>query len=109
MRYLSSDLFHVLGGDQGFYHNCISDGLLINRIQLNEPHTKWLLLKRKQNVYHGLLKSNRICRLDETSELSMKEIHRHFHQFVHGTRNLWRQGQRLDVLRATNGAHIEVY
>ena len=40
---------------------------------------------------------------------------------VHGTRNLWRQGQcstkggvegivyRLDVPRATNGAHIEVY
>ena len=64
----------------------------------------------------------------------MEEIHRHVHQFVHGTRNLCRQGQcsinggvgdqehlrktsivyeieyRLDVvLRATNGAHIEVY
>ena len=36
---------------------------------------------------------NWICRLSKTSELSMEEIHRHIHQFVHGTRNLWRQEQ----------------
>ena len=65
----------------------------MNKILLNEPLTKWLLLKRRHSVYHGLLKPNRICRLSETSELSMEDIHRHVHQFVHGTRNLWRQGQ----------------
>ena len=43
----------------------------MNKILLNEPLTKWLLLKRRHSVYHGLLKPNRICRLSETSELSM--------------------------------------
>ena len=105
----------------------------MNKILLNEPLTKWLNLKRIHSVYHSLLKPNRICRLGETSERSMEEIHRHVHQFVHGTRNLWRHGQcstkggmddqehprktsivleieyRLDVLRAANGAHTEVY
>ena len=47
-------------------------------------------------------------RPSETTEVSMEETHHHVLQFVYGTRNLWRQGQ-LDVLRATNGAHIEVY
>ena len=42
---------------------------------------------------HGLLKSNRICRLSETQELSMEEIHRHVQEFVHGARNLWGEGQ----------------
>ena len=78
-------------------------------------------------MYCGLLKPNRICRLGETSEPSMEEIHRHVHQFVHDTRNLWKQGQcsieegrprtlivqeieyRLDVLRAVNSAHVKVY
>ncbi|KAF3421480.1 hypothetical protein E2986_13598 [Frieseomelitta varia] len=56
----------------------------MNKILLNEPLTKWLLLKRRHSVYHGLLKPNRICRfiVNETSELSMEEIHRHVHQFV---------------------------
>ena len=71
-------------------------------------------------------------RLSETLELSMKEIHHYVHQFVHDTRNLWRQRQcsikgrvdqehlrktsivqeieyRLDVLCATNGARVRVY
>ena len=47
-------------------------------------------------------------RPSETTEVSMEETHHHVLQFVYGTRNLWRQGP-LDVLRATNGAHIEVY
>ena len=43
----------------------------------------------------------------ETSELSMEEIHRHLYQFVHGTRNLWRQRQcsikgGVDDLRKTS-------
>ncbi|KAK9299241.1 hypothetical protein QLX08_007686 [Tetragonisca angustula] len=75
--------------------NMTSCTLLMNKILLNEPLTKWLLLERRHSVRHGLLKPNRICRLDETSEPSMEEIHRHVHQFVHGTRNLWRQGQCL--------------
>ena len=102
----------------------------MNKILLNEPLTKWLLLKRRYSVYHGLSKPNRICRLSETSEQVWKRST--VHQFVRGTRNLWRQGQclikggvddqeylrkssiveeieyRLDVLRAINGAHIEV-
>ena len=65
----------------------------MNKILLNEPFTKWLLLERRHSAYHGLLKPIRICRFGETSELSMEEIHRHVHQFVHGTRNFWRQGQ----------------
>ena len=64
---------------------------LINKILLNELITEWLLLKRRHSVYHGLLKPNQICRLSETSELSIEEIHRHVYQFVHGTRNSWRQ------------------
>ena len=61
----------------------------------------------------------------------MEKIHHHVLQFVDGTRNLWRQDQvgcsekciaepmlqqtwqeieyRLDVLRVTKGAHIEMY
>ena len=65
----------------------------MNEILLNESLTEWLHLERRRSVYHGLLKPNRICRLSETSELSVEEIHRHVHQFVHGTRNLWGQGQ----------------
>ena len=65
----------------------------MNEILLNETLTKWLLLEKRHSVYNGLLKPNWLRRFSETSELSMKEIHRHVHQFVHGTRNLWRQGQ----------------
>ena len=38
----------------------------MNKILLNKPLTKWLLLERRHSVYHGLLKPNRICRLGET-------------------------------------------
>ena len=41
----------------------------MNKILLNEPLTKWLLLKRRYSVYYDLLKPHRICRLSETSEL----------------------------------------
>ena len=78
-----------------FLSHCTLDALLVNKILLNEPLTKWLLLKKRYSAYHGLLKPNRICRFSETSELSMEEIHRHVHQFVRGARNLWRQGQCL--------------
>ena len=62
------------------------------RYPVDEQDTvKWLLLERRHSVYHGLLKPNRICRLSETSKLSIEQIHRHVHQFVHDTRNLWRQ------------------
>ena len=80
---------------------------------MNRTPIKWLLLKKKRNVYLGSLRQNQMFRLSETTEVSMEETHHHVLQFVYGTRNLWRQGQeieyRLDVLRATNGAHIEVY
>ena len=49
----------------------------MNTILLNEHFTRWLLVERRHSAYYGLLKPSRICRLDETSELSMEEIHRH--------------------------------
>ena len=105
----------------------ISGTLLMTKILLNEPLTKWLLLERRHSVYHWFIEIE-FRRLGETSKPSMEEIHRHVHRFVHGTRNLWRQGQcsikggvddqqhprktssyRLDVLCATNRARIEVH
>ena len=78
----SSDLSYVLGLD------CIV--LLMNKILLNEPFTKWPLLERRYSVYHGLLKPNRIY---ETFELSMKGIHpsrpsvRAWHKKFYGNRD----------------------
>ena len=82
----------------------------------------WPLLERRHSVCHGLLKPNRICRLSETSEPSMEEIHSHDHQFVHGTRNFMETGTVFDKGKSgrprtseanidgvINGAHIEVY
>ena len=43
-------------------------------------------------------------RLSETTEVSMEETHHHVLQFVNSEIEY-----RLDLLRATNGAHIEVY
>ena len=51
---------------------------------------KWLLLKRRHNVYPGLLRQNRMFRLSENTELSMEEIHHQVLQFIDGTRNLYR-------------------
>ena len=62
---------------------------LMNKTLLNEQNG--YSSKRRDSVYHGLLKPNRIYRLSETSELSIEEIHSLVHQFVHDTRNLWRQ------------------
>ena len=45
-------------------------------------------LKRRHNVYPGLLRQNRMFRLSENTELSMEEIHYHVFQFIDGTRNL---------------------
>ena len=99
----------------------------MNKILLNEPLAKWLLLKRRHSAYHGLLKPNRICRLGETSELSMEEYPpsrpsiRAWHKKFMETGTVFDKGMserprtseenieyRLDVLRATNGAHTEV-
>ena len=52
---------------------------------------EWLLLKRRHSVYPGFLRQNRKCTLSETTKLSMEDIRHHILQFVHGTRNLWRQ------------------
>ena len=49
---------------------------------------KWLLLKRRHNVYSGLLRQNRMFRLSENTELSMEKIYHHVLQFIDGTRNL---------------------
>ena len=46
-------------------------------------------------MYAGLLKQNRTFRLSEGTRLSMENIHHHVHQFVDGTRNLWRLGRNL--------------
>lgn len=75
----SSDLFYVLSGYQDFYHLAFvySRYQMMNELRLNSRH----------NVYRGLLKQNRICRVSETLQLSVEEIHRHAHQFVDGTRN----------------------
>ena len=42
-----SGLFYVLSSYQGFYHIALQGTLLMNKILLNEPLTKWLLLKRR--------------------------------------------------------------
>ena len=58
----SLDLFYVLLSR--FLSNCILNKmtnlttLLTNKILLNEPLTKWLLLKKRHSAYHGLLKPN---------------------------------------------------
>ena len=78
----------------------------MDKILLNEPFTKWLLVKRRHSVYHGLLKLNRICRLGETLELSMEKIHRHVHQFVHDARNLWRPGQCSTKMGVDDQEHL---
>jgi len=44
-------------------------------------------------VRHGLLRQNLMCRLSETTQLSMETIHQHALQFVHGTGKRWRRGQ----------------
>ena len=45
---------------------------------------KWLLLKRRRNVYPGSLKQNRTFRLSEGTGLRMEKIHHHVLQFVDG-------------------------
>lgn len=54
---------------------------------------KWLLLK---SVYHGLLRQNRIRRLNETTEQNMEEIHHHV--------RVWGQGQ--GSIETGEGNHI---
>ena len=44
-------------------------------------------------MHPGLLRQNWLCRLSETTELSMEKIHHHVLQFVHGAKNLRKQGQ----------------
>ena len=62
----------------------------MNKILLNEPLTKMATPQEKAQCVSWFIETkNRICRLGETSELNMEEIHRRVHQFVHGTRNLW--------------------
>ena len=61
----------------------------MNKILLNEQNRYPYKMATAREKAHGLLKLNRICRLSETSELSTEGIHRHVHQFVLGTRNLW--------------------
>ena len=41
-----------------FLSHCVSGTLLMNKILLNEPLTKWLLLERRHSAFHGLLKPN---------------------------------------------------
>ena len=54
---------------------------------------KWLLLKRRHNVYPCSLKQTQMFRLIKGTGLSMEKIYHYVLQFVDGTRNLWRQGQ----------------
>jgi len=71
---------------------------------MNRTPIKWLPLKKKRNVYPGSLRQNQMFRPSETTEVSMEETHHHVLQFVNSEIEY-----RLDVLRATNGSHIEVY
>jgi len=74
---------------------------------------KWLLLKKKRNVYPGSLRQNQMFRPRETTEVSMEETHHHVLQFETHHHVLQFVNSeieyRLDVLRTTNGAHVEVY
>jgi len=76
---------------------------------MNRTPIKWLLLKKKRNVYPGSLRQNQMFRPSETTEVSMEETHHHVLQFAMLQRTWQEIEYRLDVLRATNGAHIEVY
>lgn len=80
-------------------------------------------------MYRSLLRQNQICRLSKATELKKEEIHHHVLQFMHGARNgkqntsdaiattdeamlqrIWQITEyHLDLLCATNGAHMEVY
>ena len=71
---------------------------------MNRTPIKWLLLKKKRNVYPGSLRQTQMFRPSETTEVSMEETHHHVLQFVNSEIEY-----RLDVLRATNGAYIQVY
>ena len=71
---------------------------------MNLTPIKWLLLKKKRSVYPGSLRQNQMFRPNETTEVSMEETHHHVLQFVNSEIEY-----RLDVLSATNGAHIQVY
>ena len=80
---------------------------------MNRTPIKWLLLKKKRNVYPGSLRQNQMFRPSETTEVSMEETHHHILQFethhhVLQFVNLEIE-YRLDMLCATNGAHLEVY
>ena len=57
----------------------------MNKILLNEQLTKWLLLKRRHNVHHGLLKSNRICRLANQIWKRFTSINSRMAQEIYGT------------------------
>ena len=74
---------------------------------------KWLLLKKKRIVYPGSLRQNQMFRPRETTEVSMEETHHHVLQFETHHHVLQFVNSeieyRLDVLRTTNGAHVEVY
>ena len=49
---------------------------------------KMATLKRRHNVYPGLLRQNWMFRLSEKSEQSMEKIHHQVLQFIDGRRNL---------------------
>ena len=49
--------------------------------------------QEKAQCVSWFIKTKSDLQTHETSELSIEEIYRHVHQFVRGTRNLWRQRQ----------------
>ena len=50
---------------------------------------KWLLLKRRHDVYPGSLKQNRTLRLSKGTGLRMETIYRQSLQFLDSKGNLW--------------------
>jgi len=67
---------------------------------MNRTPIKWLLLKKKRNVYPGSLRQNQMFRPSETTEVWKRPTITSFNSSIE---------YRLDVLRATNGAYTEVY
>ena len=76
---------------------------------MNRTPIKWLLLKKKRNVYPGSLRQNQMFRpsVDDLKQRISNDITTIDEAMLQRT---WQEIEyRLDVLRATNGAHIEVY
>ena len=77
---------------------------------MNRTPIKWLLLKKKRNVYPGSLRQNQMFKVWDIDDLKQRISNAITIIDEAMLQRTWQEIQyRLDVLRATDGAHIEVY